>query len=101
MRRMKVPPIVQLVRRRDARVVERHQPRGDECAVVAIRNRKDAEDGEDEVERPHLLRSLAEPRTAQGSRLRARYIGCTPKQWECPSVCNGGASRTRRLNPGI
>ena len=59
--RMIVLAVVQRVRRRDARVVERHDPRGDEGAVVAVGDRQDAEDRQDEVKRAHLLRSLAEP----------------------------------------
>ena len=47
MRRVVVASVVQLMRGRDARVVERHEPRGNEGAVVAIRNRKDAENRQD------------------------------------------------------
>ena len=60
MRRVIVASVVQLVRRRDPRIVEHHEARRDERAVVAVRDGEDAEDRKDEVQGTHLLRSVAD-----------------------------------------
>ena len=62
-RRVVVLAVVRLCAGVDARVVERHDPRGDERAVVAVGDRQDAEDRQDDVERAHHSR-----RSAVGSR---------------------------------
>ena len=51
--RVVVVPVVPNVGRRHAAVVERHDPRGDERAVVAIGDGQDAEDRKNDVEGPH------------------------------------------------
>ncbi len=56
MRRMVVVAVVANMRRRRPRVVERHDARRDERAVVAIGDRQDTEDRQDDVERAHHSR---------------------------------------------
>ena len=52
--RVIVVAVVPLVRRRDAAVVERHDSRRNERAVIAVRDRQDAENRKDEVKGAHL-----------------------------------------------
>ena len=48
-----VAVVPNVVRRRHAAVVERHDPRRDERAVIAVRDHQDAEDRKNEVQGPH------------------------------------------------
>jgi hypothetical protein len=59
MSRVIVLPVVPDVRGRRPGVIERHDPRGDEGAVVAVRDDEDAEDRKDEVKRAHETRSVS------------------------------------------
>ena len=53
LRRVVVVPVVLRVRRRHARIVQHHHLRGDERAVVAVRDGQDAQGGNDQVESMH------------------------------------------------
>ena len=56
--RIVVVPVVFRMRRGDARIVERHHLRGDERAVVPVRDRHDAQRGDDDVESMHGADSI-------------------------------------------
>ena len=58
-RRKVIRAVILGMRRRDARVVEHPEFRGDEGAVVPVRDDKNAEDGDDDVQGTHINRILA------------------------------------------
>ena len=68
MRRMVVVAVVAYVRRRRPRVVERHDACRDERAVVAIGDRQDTKDRQDDVEGAHHSRRSAVGQSSRQSR---------------------------------
>ena len=108
------------MRRRHPRVVERQDLRGDERAVVAIGDRQDAENRQDEVKRAHsgaeCIRTMATgtpiargPRTAKDSScgviVSCRYANALPSlcskasrfSWRCSILPAPAALRAGRL----
>ena len=95
MRRMVVVAVVADVRRRHPRVVERHDPRRDERAVVAIRDRQDAKDRQDDVEGAHDSR-----RSAVGSRQSRSTVTVDSRSPSRQSSVGQSISKAAELESG-